>query len=91
MRQPEISLSVWDEYLVRDICAQVDTQREIEIMWTDGITEFFGTFQLLLFEPFLKQILAILCQDRSSEFKRLVTVQSALVEENAKVLKNRRE
>jgi hypothetical protein len=60
-------------------------------MWTDGITKFFGTFQFLLFEPFLKQILAVLCEDRSSEFKRLMTVQSALVEENPKVLKNRRE
>ena len=91
MRQPEISLSVWDEYLLRDICTQIHTQREIEIMRTDGITKFFGTFQLLLFEPFLKQILAVLCEDRSSEFKRLVTVQGTLVEENAKVLKNRRE
>ena len=60
-------------------------------MWTDGITKFFGTFQFLLFEPLLKQILAVLCEDRSSEFKRLMTVQSALVEENPKVLKNRRE
>ena len=32
--------SFWDDYLVRDIGAQVHGQCEIEIVWTDGITEF---------------------------------------------------
>lgn len=76
---------------MRDVCAQIHTQREIEIMWTDGITEFFGTFQFLFFEPLFEQILAVLCEDRSGKFKRLMTVQGTLVEENAKILKNRRE
>jgi hypothetical protein len=91
MRRPEVSLTSSDDYLVRNIGAQVHTQREIEIMGTDSIAEFFGTFQLFLFEPFLEQVLAILCQYGSGEFKGFVTVQRAFIEENAKVLKNGRE
>jgi len=90
MRQPEISRDYClDECLLRDVGTQVHTQREIEIMGTDGITELLGTFQFVLLEPLFEQVFAILCQYRSCEFERFMTVQSALVEENAKVLKNR--
>lgn len=77
---------------MRDIGTHVYTQREIEIMWTESITEFFRIFQSFLFKRFLEQVLAILCQPGSSEFEGFVTVQSAFqIKQNPEILKNRRE
>jgi len=76
---------------VRDVCTQVDRQREIEVMRTDSITEFLRALQLLFLEPFFKEVLAVLKKDRSREFEGLVTVQGALIKENPKILKNRGE
>jgi hypothetical protein len=74
--------------LVRDVGAQVDGQGEGEVMGTDCIAEFLRAFQFFFLEPFFEEILAILGEDGTGEFEGLVTVQGALVEENAKVLKN---
>jgi hypothetical protein len=88
MQQP--MLTKWSEvYLVRDVGAQIYTQREIEIMWTNRIAEFFRAFEFLLFEPFLKKILSTLCQHGTSKLKRFMTVQSPLVEKDTKILENR--
>jgi hypothetical protein len=68
MQQPT-STKPSEIYLVRDIGAQVYTQCEIEIMWTNRIAEFFRAFEFLLFEPFLKEIFATLGQHGTSKLK----------------------
>jgi hypothetical protein len=75
-------------YLLRDLGAEVNTQSEIEVMWTNGIAEFFRTFEFFLLEPFFEKILATLCKDGTSKFERFMTIQRALVEEDPKVLED---
>jgi hypothetical protein len=60
-------------------------------MWTYGVTEFLRTLQLIFLEPFLKQVLPILCENRTSEFERFVAIQCPFIKENTKVLENGRE
>uniref|UniRef100_A0A1B0F0L0 Clathrin heavy chain linker core motif domain-containing protein n=1 Tax=Phlebotomus papatasi TaxID=29031 RepID=A0A1B0F0L0_PHLPP len=72
--------------LVGDICAQIDGQSKGQIGGFDQITQFLTTFQFLLLQPLLTQLLPTLQQNRTTQFKRFVLVQLALIQQNSEIL-----
>ena len=78
------------DHLVRYVGPQVHGQGQGGIGGLHQIAQFFGALQLVLFQPFFQKLFAALLKHWSTQFQRLEFVQLALVQENAKVLEQRR-
>jgi hypothetical protein len=78
-------------HLVRDVCAEVDTEREGHVVQAHNVTKLLATCQLVLLEPLLEELLAALLENRARKLKRLEVVELALLEQDAEVLQNGRQ
>lgn len=74
--------------LVRDVGAEVDGESECHVVRTNDVAELFGAFEFVLLEPFLEELFAALLEDGTGELERFVSVEFALLEEDAEVLEN---
>ncbi|CAI6082879.1 unnamed protein product [Clonostachys chloroleuca] len=80
------SLSEASNDLVGNVGLEIDCKSHVHIIWSNHITELLRAIQLLLLEPLLKQVLAVLGQNRLGKLDRLVRIQSTLVEKHTEVL-----